>query len=743
MYETFFGLKRRPFLFAPDMDAYLPTDFMEESRRTVEQTVQQGQGMSLIFGATGKGKTLLLRLLCQSLESEYAVAFVSHSHLETPKALFLQLTHDLRLATTGSDPVELRLQLLDFARQEPAVVLLFDDAQHLSPAVLEEIRLLTDATEGSIPLFRAVFAGTMDFEEKLTLPNLEAFNQRVASRCYLESFSGRETSQYIVRQTDELRIDPPHSSSAAPLFTEEAKRRIYQLTDGIPRIINQLCTAALQLAAERSAKNVDGSLINGAWAGLQHMVETESPAAGSPAASETTITQEQIEEIIDQKRKTFQFRQFNSVEFGALTDVESELSEPTSRSTADTDYKPPYPEEDDEFAETASRETDRNDLSFHRLQLHVPADAEETADRRRQFAADASGEAFPSESAAVCHLPSAFSSHGEKTPQENPSDSVLSIAVPKLVLNFHKRHRKFQRKRLLQQIQHRLGLFAGLLSTAQVQTILNIHESDMNAQSLQAYGAAVLDGRPPFVRKEPQYAYQTSKTSPRVDVTYPDPQTGVPITLRWLPETTQEEGRFGVSYTEFLSREMSEKLAIPHHPEPITSPVVRTSLHASRGVPATLSYSPGLDETFEETEQVGDAAVSLAELFRVNSSALQQLEDSAEFKFLDKALQHQLEAVVKRITKAAEKIEQAAEVSERAGQHVTKAAEFVETEVKSALPTYLELFKELSDFQKMVSAELEAARQQSAEQPQFRTFPRRQVMIERTVQTIGVESLLR
>jgi len=730
MYETFFGLKRRPFPFIPDVEAYLPIDFMEESRRMVERTVQKGEGISLIFGATGKGKTLLLRLLRQSLESEYTVALVSSSHLDTPRALFLQLSHDLRIFYSSSETVELRLQVLDFARQEPTrgVVLLFDDAQLLSPAILEEIRLLTDSTRGSVPLFRAVLAGTMDFEEKLTLPYLEAFNQRVASRCYLEAFSREETCRYIGRQTDGLRIDPPHEVPI-PLFTEEAKRQIYHLTDGIPRLINQLCDTSLQCAAEKEVQNVDEALIEEAWANLQH-IETdhipsdgESELAPPSAVQEPLISPEQIEEIIDRKKKTFQLRQFDSVEFGTLTDSESELVEPESihRSPPANEYKPPYPEDDDEFAELRA-ETAHNDFPFCRLQLHIPVDVEET----------------DSESAIQ-------------------SPTVIAISKRKLVLGFHKRQRKFWRSRLLLQIQYRLGLFAGFLRTTEPQQ--SEHEgnvSDMNAKSLQEYGAAVLEGRPPFVRKEPHYAYQTVETTPRNDVLYPDPKTGVPITLRWHPAETQETGRIGISYTEFLSQESLPKSDMAENSVPekkttsaatfveaMIAPVVRTSLNASRSGQATLSCCPGLDESFEESCRVECSAVSLAELFRTNSSALQRIEKSAEFKSLDEAIQRQLDTVVHRLTKAAEKIEQAAEVSERAGQHVSQAAVFVETEVKSALPTYLDLFRELSEFQRMVSAELASVRQQDVELPKFRAFPRRQVIIERTVPTIDVELLFR
>ena len=720
MCETFFGLKHSPFLFAPDVKNYFSVEFMEESRRSIERAVQNGEGIALIFGVSGTGKTLLMQVIRETLEEKYTAVFVSNSRLETPKALFLQLAHDLNLDLTGEESVELRLQILDFARQASpqGAILLFDDAQHLSPAVLEELRLLTDSVGGEPSLFRAVLAGTMDFEETLTLPNLEAFNQRVVSRCYLDSFTGEETSRYIFRQTDGLRIDPPHN--APPLFTDEAKRRIYQLTNGVPRLINQLCRTSLEFAAERDVKNVDGSLVNDAWASLQHIESVcETEQTEPPAVQEPVISPEQIEEIIDRKKKTFQIRQFDSVEFGTLTDSEAVETEVlgTYRSFHENapyerEYKPPYPEdEDEEFAELEE----------------VPE---------------------------VYRLPG--------VPAELPGvPAKLPIALPKRKFipdNINKQHYKFRRRRLLKKIRHRLGLFAGLLRKADCPqanpTADEFNESDMNAQTLQEYGAAVLDGRPPFVRKDPHYAYQTTTTAPH-EVPYPDPKTGVPIMLRWLPEKTGDSERFGVSYTEFLTREKShqpvdlEKTATQPNPEPVpleeepASPIFRTSLNASQENCGASPHSSGLEESFEESQQVGGLAISLTELFQVNSSALQRIEESPEFKSLDEAVQRRLESVIQRITKAAERIEQVAEVSERAGQHISRAAEFVETEVNSALPVYTDLFRQWTEFQDLVTAELESARQRHSEPLKLQSFSRRQVMIERTVPTIDVEALFR
>ena len=777
MYETFFGLKRKPFSFTPDVESYFSVDFMEESRQAVERTVRKGEGIALIFGATGTGKSLLMRVLRQSLEPEWTVILVSNSRLETPKSLFLQLAHDLSLSCSSSEMVELRLQVLDFFRRElcgrelcRGVVLLFDEAQHLSPSVLEEIRLLTDSADGSSLLVRAVFAGTPDFEERLTFPQLEAFNQRVVSRCYLDSFTGEETSRYVVRQTDDLRIDPPHGVSA-PLFTESAKRRIYQLTDGVPRLINQLCDTALQFAAEKKRDSVDEMQVNGAWASLQQIEPVETEEIHASAALESVLPPEQIEEILDQKRKTFRIRQFDPVEFGTLADSDPEPESVLApRSFSGSDYKPPYPEDDEDFAELDAEAED--DIippcivppcivsPCKGLQLYIPVEIKE-----------------PEPETLDGVTPDGATPDGA-------SPNIEAVVIPKrnFVPEFYKQERKFRRQCLLEKIQHRLGLLAGLLQTEKSQQLpLPINESDMDIQSLQAYGAAVLDGRPPFIRKEPHYAYQTPETPPNQNVTYPDPKTGVPITLRWLPEQVGESERFGVSYTEFLNRkknpEAEEQTVLSKSASfgSTSTPIVRTALNASLSDHPVPTHCSGLEEPFEESQQVSDLAISLAELFRAKSSELQkmvraqaagsltagaltatpqaivpvpqvavpQIEWLPEFGNLNETIQHQLEAVVQRIITAAEKIEQAAEMSEQAGRHVSKTAEFVESEVKAALPTYTDLFQQWSEFQELISTELASLRQQTPNMPAFRCFPRRQVIIERTVPSIDVESLLR
>jgi len=318
---------------------------------------------------------------------------------------------------------------------------------------------------------------------------------------------------------------------------------------------------------------------------LQHIDPVETEEMNAPAVMESVIPPEQIEEIIDKKRQTFRIRQFDSVEFGTLTDSDQETEpEPvgSSRSFHGSDYKPPYPEDDDDFAESALEAADEVIPPCRALHLHVPADA-------------------------------------EATDVEAEIQNTKAVAISKhrtIISHFYKQERKFRRRYLLQKIQHRLGLFAGLLQKSETQLPESLNnESDMDTRTLQEYGAAVLDGRPPFVRKEPYYAYQTSEMPVRQDVTYPDPKTGTPITLRWLPEKIEENERFGVSYTEFLNREKFPQYVAPDEKtgqpqpnsaatlvllEPEEAPTVRTSLNASLGNHIEPSHCFwGLEESFE------------------------------------------------------------------------------------------------------------------------------------------------
>jgi type II secretory pathway predicted ATPase ExeA len=97
MYETFFGLKKRPFSLVPDTESYFAVGSMEECRKEVEKTLRSGEGLALVIGESGTGKTLLLRMIRQALEWEYTVSPITNGLIETPKAFYQQLLYNFHL----------------------------------------------------------------------------------------------------------------------------------------------------------------------------------------------------------------------------------------------------------------------------------------------------------------------------------------------------------------------------------------------------------------------------------------------------------------------------------------------------------------------------------------------------------------------------------------------------------------------------------------------------------------------
>ncbi|MDR1053006.1 MAG: AAA family ATPase, partial [Planctomycetaceae bacterium] len=386
MYKTFFGLKRRPFLAVPDTESYFPIPQMEDARLLIERTVRRGEGISLVFGQAGVGKSLLIRILRKSLEPDFNVASLTSGRLNNAKAFWQNLLHELHLPHIGADETEMQLTLVDHVKNQTSqgLLLLIDESQFLDQIPLDEIRLLLNTDDGSNPLFRVVLAGTSEFEEKLTLPQFDPFNQRVTTRVYLDTLSRTETFQYIAWQIntsrysekitstqnktqyttedddksinnnsdkiDILRMDFPHNKNFESIFTDSAKDEIFRLTDGLPRQINQICDAALQLAAQQASTNIDEILIITAWGKLQQInvdadVETLNKRTNKIEKTKT----ESYDEIVERKKNTLRLKEISShVEYGSLDDDTKIFDDRQEQNTqpAYHVYKPPYPEDD-------------------------------------------------------------------------------------------------------------------------------------------------------------------------------------------------------------------------------------------------------------------------------------------------------------------------------------------------------------------------------------------------------------
>jgi type II secretory pathway predicted ATPase ExeA len=268
MYESFFHLKSRPFAAAPAVHSYFPGESIEQARQTSIRVVERAEGPVLLIGPAGIGKSLLCRLLAASFGPSFRVALLSNTQICTHKELLQNILFELGMRYRDMDEGELRLSLTDHLRPDHdtnGLLLIVDEAHTLPIRLLEEIRMITNVVVDGQPRVRLVLAGGSRLDERFASPKLESFNQRVAARCYLQPLRWDETDQYVRTQL------ACAGGAADRIFTEDAFRAIFRASDGIPRLINQVCNHALTLACQSGQRTIDAAGIEEAWADLQQL----------------------------------------------------------------------------------------------------------------------------------------------------------------------------------------------------------------------------------------------------------------------------------------------------------------------------------------------------------------------------------------------------------------------------------------------------------------------------------------
>ena len=212
------------------------------------------------------------------------VALLASGHLSTRRALLQAILYELGLPYRGMEEGDLRLSLLDHlsprdSADGPAaegLLLIIDEAHTLPLRLLEEVRLITNFVRQGEPRIRLVLAGGPQLEERFASPKLAAFNQRVAARCYLESLDRQQTVQYIRHQIEQVNGDPDG------VFTADALNSVFNATDGIPRLVNQVCDHALLLAYAGGVRQLTASGVEEAWSDLQQLPTPWSASRDTP-----------------------------------------------------------------------------------------------------------------------------------------------------------------------------------------------------------------------------------------------------------------------------------------------------------------------------------------------------------------------------------------------------------------------------------------------------------------------------
>ena len=186
MYLDFYGLSEKPFNTTPDPRFLFLTPSHREALAQLTYGVREGTGLVVLTGEVGTGKTTLLQALMQRLDPQVAVATIVSPMLEFDGLLELILEDfgiDKREETTAQRLVALRRFLVERAAAGHRTVVIIDEAQHLQPATLEQIRLLSNYESPSRKLLQIILAGQPELGAKLDLPQLRQVKQRIGLRC--------------------------------------------------------------------------------------------------------------------------------------------------------------------------------------------------------------------------------------------------------------------------------------------------------------------------------------------------------------------------------------------------------------------------------------------------------------------------------------------------------------------------------------------------------------------------------
>ena len=262
MYNAYFGFKESPFSIAPDPRYLYMTEQHREALAHLVYGLNSEGGCILLTGEVGTGKTTVCRCLLEQIPEKSNIALVFNPKV-TATELLETICDELHIEyPQGENSVKTYIDRInDFLLQANAAgqktVLIIDEAQNLENAVLEQLRLLTNLETNQRKLLQIIILGQPELLEILSQENMRQLAQRITARFHLNPLSRYELKAYISHR---LAV----AGSNVQLFDEKAIKRLFQLSHGVPRLINIICDRALLGAYVESKTSVDPQTVNNA-----------------------------------------------------------------------------------------------------------------------------------------------------------------------------------------------------------------------------------------------------------------------------------------------------------------------------------------------------------------------------------------------------------------------------------------------------------------------------------------------
>jgi len=245
MYEKHFSFKHKPFELVPNPDLIFLSSTHKKAITCLDYGLKEKIGFILLTGEIGSGKTTIIRNFIKNLNGSVKLSRIHNTKISSEQ-LISMINEDFGLDIEGKNKTrllsELNVFLIEQYSKNYQPILLIDEAQNLSPDLLEEIRLLSNLETDSAKLLQIILVGQPELKKILMLPELKQLRQRININYHIAPLTIDETAQYIKH-----RLTIAGNPEAIKL-QEDMLPLVYQFSKGIPRLINILCDFVLLTA---------------------------------------------------------------------------------------------------------------------------------------------------------------------------------------------------------------------------------------------------------------------------------------------------------------------------------------------------------------------------------------------------------------------------------------------------------------------------------------------------------------
>jgi general secretion pathway protein A len=270
VYLEYYGLKELPFNITPNPRFLFFSAKHREAFNHLLYGIRERKGFVQLTGEVGAGKTTLCRALLEQLGPSFATALILNPILDADQ-LVKAVAMELNLPVKGLDRLETVAEINRFLLQQleqgKDTVLIIDEAQDLTPALLEQVRLLSNMETDERKLLQIVLMGQPELRDRLNDYGLRQLRQRITIRYHLNPLQRNEIGQYVQHR---LQVS---GANGAPFFTAAALWRIYNYSKGIPRLINAICDKCLLAGYVAQRDKIDFSMVGRARRELEGQID--------------------------------------------------------------------------------------------------------------------------------------------------------------------------------------------------------------------------------------------------------------------------------------------------------------------------------------------------------------------------------------------------------------------------------------------------------------------------------------